>query len=415
MSKKPFAITALLLSIIFTLPAFAQEAATPSVDATEYATSLNRQYGIAFEGEVAQDAYTGALTSLFGETELPEGIDAEGFSLLEAITTTLYYANLDEVASVLPEADTADALTGFAGASTLDVTQQRYLAAAASYGLIDPAAFAETDFSQPVTSDAAAFVLGRTAEVKGQYENFLGYVSDPEIYTRIVQVWESFDQVSAPELQAAAVELIREGIISGYNLKRLSSDPGFAPELTINYGHANIDHALQLVALLNSLGIDAKVQLEPKTSAYLSLAEWGGTPPSEPELQSDVLDDGNWITYAKEYDLLFEFFTVEDRDQFDSIIRTYATRTDSDTPYLARSFRVPLYSSRIDLGEGYVSVYNHVAYENQFYIQSFSLIENVEKTKASYEAAFPNARHEIWEDLWVNASFYDYLVEATTE
>lgn len=82
---------------------------------------------------------------------------------------------------------------------------------------------------------------------------------------------------------------------------------------------------------------------------------------------------------------------------------------------MARSFRVPLYSSRVDLGEGYVTVYNHVAYENQFYIQSFSLVENVESTQAAYESAFPNARHEIWEDLWVNASFYDYLVTATAK
>lgn len=81
-------------------------------------------------------------------------------------------------------------------------------------------------------------------------------------------------------------------------------------------------HALQLIGLIKSLGIDAKVQFEPKTSAYLSLAEWGGEPPTEPELQSDVLEDGNWITHAKEYDLLFEFSSVEDRDQFDTIIRT---------------------------------------------------------------------------------------------
>jgi hypothetical protein len=301
-------------------------------------------------------------------------------------------------------------LADFAPASDLELADQRLVATALDFGVIDREQFAEADFLQPVSGEVATLVLGRAAEVKGLFQNFLGYVSDPDIYTRIVQVWESFDQVSSPDLQAAAVD-----IISGYNLKRLASDPGFDPERTIIYGHANIDHALQLIALLNSLGIDAKVQLEPKTSAYLSLAEWGGTPPTEPELQSDVLDDGNWITYAKEYDLVFEFFTLEDRDQFDSIILDYATRNDEGIPYLARSFRVPLYSARVNPGEGYVSVYNHVAYENQFYIQSFSLIENVESTGEAFEESFPNARHEIWEDLWVNASFYDYLVEATTE
>lgn len=413
MNKKAFVLTVLLflLSVAFTLPAAAQES-SPAVDAAGYAASLDRQYGIRFEGEVTQAAYTDALTAVFGAVELPEGVDADGFSLLEAITTTLFYANLDEVAGVLPEASVAALLIDYSSALALELAQQRYLAAAANYGLIH-GAFAEADFTQPVSSDVGTFLLGRAIEVKGQSENFLGYVSDPAIYTRVVQVWESFDQVSAPELQAAAVELIRDGIISGYNIKRLSSDPGFDPELTINYGHANIDHALQLIGLLNGLGIDAKVQLEPKTSAFLSLAEWGGSPPSEPELQSDVLEDGNWITYAKEYDLLFEFATIESRDQFDSIIRNYATRNDNGIPYLARSFRVPLYSSRVDLGEGYLAVYNHVAYQNQFYIQSFSLIDNVETTQAAFEASFPDARHEIWDDLWVNVSFYNYLIQTT--
>jgi hypothetical protein len=413
MNKKAFVLSVvlLLLSLAFTLPAVAQDS-SPAVDTAGYAAFLDRHHGIRFEGEVPQAAYTDALTAIFGAVELPEGVDADGFSLLEAITTTLFYANLDEVAGVLSDDSAAALLAGYPSALALDAAQQRFLAAAASYGLLD-SAFAEADFAQPVSGAVGTFLLGRTLEVKGRYENFLGYVSDPEIYARVVQVWQSFDQVAATDLQAAAVQLIRDGIISGYNLKRLSSDPGFDPALTINYGHANIDHALQLIGLLNSLGIDAKVQLEPKTSAFLSLAEWGGSPPTQPELQSDVLDDGNWITYAKEYDLLFEFQSVEDRDQFDSIIRNYATRNDNGIPYLARSFRVPLYSARVDLGEGYQAVYNHVAYQDQFYIQSFSLIDNLETTKAAFEAAFPDARHEIWEDLWVNVSFYNYLIQTT--
>ena len=155
------------------------------------------------------------------------------------------------------------------------------------------------------------------------------------------------------------------------------------------------------------------MQLEPKTSAYLSLAEWGGSPGDTPEEQSNVLDDGNWITYAKEYDLTFEFFDVADRDRFDEIIRTYAQRTDANPAWLEGSFRVPLYWSRVDVGEGYDQVNNHVAWQGQFYLQSFSLADNDAAVSAAFAETFPDALHEVWPDVWVNNSFYVYLADNT--
>ena len=43
----------------------------------------------------------------------------------------------------------------------------------------------------------------------------------------------------------------------------------------IRYGHNDIDHAAQLIYLLRREGFDPKVQLTPKSSAFLYLDEWG--------------------------------------------------------------------------------------------------------------------------------------------
>lgn len=409
MLRKVVSIVILVLALGIVPLVSAQESATASAEYVDY---LSDNYGITLADEVAQDAFTAALGELIGSVEVPAELDLEGFSALEAVLTTVYYANFDEVAFVLTDEQVAAALTDVTGIDSLDATSRHALAIAYISGLIDAAAPA-ADLNAPVSADFGAYLLGRALDVTGRYKNFTGYVSDADIYTQLVAAWYAFDQVFSPELQAAAVPLIREGVITGYNLKRVSTDSNFDAARTLIYGHANIQHARQLISLLRALGIDAKVKLEPKTSAYLSLAEWGGQPGSTPEDQADLLDDGNWITYAKEYDLAFEFFSTEDRDRFDGIIKAYAQRTDTGEPRITGAWWVPLYSSRVELDENYTQVYNHVVYQDQFYLQSFSLIDNVEAVEARFAETFPDGEHEVWEDIWVNVSFYNYLLELT--
>lgn len=415
MSRHTALVPALAVALLAPLASTSVHAGASPPDGASAsdAAYLGERFGIELAEEIDQDSFTAALQTLVGEVEVPAEADLEGFTGLEAVLHALYYADLDGLAPVLPP-DTVEALIAeVPAAADLDSARQRELAAALASGLVDPAVLDATDLAAPVSDDLGAYLLTRALEINGGHRRYTGLVSDPDIYQRLTEVWESFDQVFAADLQAAAVELVRDGVITGYNLKRVSSIPNFDPELTIVYGHSNIAHARQLIALLRSLGIDARVQLEPKTSAYLSLAEWGGTPGDTPEDQADILDDGNWITYAKEYDLTFEFFSTADRDRFDEIIRTYAQRSESNTVWLEGSFRVPLYWGRTDLGAGYQQVYNHVVWQDQFYLQSFSVIDNADEVAAAFAATFPEALHEIWTDPWVNDSFYDYLAENT--
>ena len=75
-----------------------------------------------------------------------------------------------------------------------------------------------------------------------------------------------------------------------YNIKIKSTYANFNPELSLSYGHNGIKHANQLIALMKSEGLDAKVQIEPKTSAYLHMPDWG-----EPATPNIVMEDGQII------------------------------------------------------------------------------------------------------------------------
>jgi hypothetical protein len=291
--------------------------------------------------------------------------------------------------------------------SDLPVERQQALAAAIDSGLLEADCIG-VQLEEPISAELAQYLLGRILVFTGQYHNYLGYASDSDIYSKLIYTWNSFDQVLTPDLQNSANALIREGVITGYNLKRATLDANFDADLTLIYGHADIAHAVQLIALLRSEGLDAKVLLEPKTSAFLYLAEWG-EPGVSPEFQVEALEDGNYIAYAKEYDLAFEFDTVADRERFDAIIKQYAKKNEEDQAGLILgSWWQPLYSSRTPI-EGYTEVKNNVVRVDQFYLQSFSLVENSETIVDRFETSYPDALVEVY-DLWVNEAFHNYLL-----
>lgn len=402
-------IIVLLASMLLVGVAAAHDEAPIADQVSAYTQYFHSRYDIVLADEVDETQFTDVVTSLAEAAEIPADLELEGFTNLEAVLKTLYYINLDELALTYPEAKIEAALAGVDGLpADLPTHQQQILATALDSGLIDESFVSTFDLSAPVSADSAYYLLGQTLELTGQYKHYIGSVSDADIFNKLVYTWESFDQVFAPDLQQPANQLIRDGVITGYNLKRTSLNAGFDPELSLVYGHADIDHARQLITLLRSEGLDAKIQLEPKTSAFLYLAEWG-EPGASPEFQVERLDDGNYIAYAKEYDLALEFDTQEARDQFDTVINTYAKKDADDEPGLIfGAWRQPLYSALVEVLD-YVEVKNNVVYIGDFYLQSFSLNENSEAIVNSFTENYGDGEVKVW-DLWVNQAFHRYLL-----
>lgn len=387
------------------------EAASAAGDESpDYEEFLADRYYVDLAGDVTQEQVLAALTEMTGGPDavvLPEEIDSEGFTALELILTAVHMANMDELGYSYPEEKADAALQDWTNLpQDLELARKQELAAAVDSGLL-PADLNGIDLQAPVSAELAADMMGRVLEVTGQYKHFLGSTEDPDIYSDVLYFWNSFDQVSKPDLQEPANEMIIDGVITGYNVKRLANDSMADPDNTIIYGHSNIDHAMQLIALMRSEDLEADVQLEPKTSAYLYLADWG-EPTESPGFQVDPLDDGNYIAFAKEYDLVFEFEDPADKEQFDAVIKQYAKKNEADQPGLILgSWWQPLYSSTEPIEE-YVQVINNVASDEGYFIQSFSLPDNQESVD-QFAAAFPDSQVDTV-DTWVNQAFHNYML-----
>lgn len=401
MFKKLGLFVLILTMLPFALPAAAQED-LPCLAETDMVFLEN--YGYALDS-ADQAQFTAMLVKIVGDTEFPTAINADGFTTLEALLTTLYFVNVDELGYTYPEDKVAAVLDDW-NAGDQSMERQQELAAAIDTGLLGETCQG-IDFSAEADPAFANYLIYKTLVFTGNYKHFLGYSTDADIYNKIYFTWNSFDQVLMPEFQVPANELIKTGVITGYNVKRIDLEPGFDPELTIVYGHSNIAHAIQLIGLLRSEAMEAKVLLEPKTSAYLYMAEWGEPSPT-PEFQVEPLEDGNYIAYAKEYDLAFEFDDTDDRLRFDAIIKAYAQKNEQDQPgLLFGSWWSPLYSTYVPM-DGYTAVKNTIAFGPEVYIQSFSLVEDAEALAAEFATAYPETEIAT-SDLWVNEAFYIYL------
>ncbi|GAA4708413.1 hypothetical protein [Brevibacillus fulvus] len=395
-------------SPVWATAAAAQTAGVASpIQAT--AERLKSQYGVDFSATVSQAEFLGALKGLLSLQEtsalLPEDLSSDSghFSSLDAVRIALRAAKLEELAQTYPEQKVKKA--GIP--SSLDGQAAREVAAAADTGLLPSELTADFSPDQAVTDRLATALLGKVLEFRGLSENFLGYVSDDDIYSKVYHAWQESQIIKADKLQNMVNQAVEQDLVTGYNLKDLNYAPHFDPTRTITYGHSDITHAIQLLGLLRSEGLDAKVQLEPKTSAFKYLPEWGEPQQSE-DYQVIQIKNGNLIAYSKEYDLSFEFADKQQKERFDQIILSYAKKNQEDASgLLYQSWWQPLYYSLVPL-TGYEPITNNWIEDGRYLAQSFSLTEQSANVVNGLKKIAPSVEVST-NRLWVNTAFYHYL------
>ncbi|MDG0812578.1 hypothetical protein [Cohnella rhizosphaerae] len=250
-------------------------------------------------------------------------------------------------------------------------------------------------------------LIGQTLSVQGLYKHFLGYASDADIYAKLQDAFAQSDIIQSPELQAVVDAALERNIVTGYNLKDSRYEANFIDRLSLVYGHSDLKHAIQLIGLLRSEGIDAKVQFEPKTSAFIYLKEWGE--PGESDLYTvKQIANGNYIEYAKEYDLAFEFANAGDKQRFDGIVAAYAKKNeDGQQGLLYGSWWQPLYYSLTEL-PGYRKITNNKIAYGHYYAQSFSLQSSSQAVAAGFREIDPSVTVASY-DFWTDVPFFNYL------
>jgi hypothetical protein len=291
--------------------------------------------------------------------------------------------------------------------NSLGLQGAQEIAAAIDTGLLPEPFFNLLKDKQPVSKSLAAVLLGKTLTFKGQYKHFIGTVNDPAIYAELLDAYQTSGIVKAPDLQKVGDEALKKNLVTGYTIRDSRFESNFIDSLTITYGHSDIQHAVQLIGLLRSEGINAKVQYEPRTSAFIYLKEWGD--PGQSETYEVIqIENGNYIEYAKEYELIFEFENAQDKARFEPIILKYAKKNEEkQSGLIYKSWWQPLYYSQTFLPD-YKLITNNKLSDGRYYVESFSLNEKSANVVAGFKQIDPTADVTSYQ-FWADAPFFRYL------
>ncbi|MBP1992253.1 hypothetical protein [Paenibacillus eucommiae] len=434
-------LVALLLSVslIFSQQAaFAAQplASSPADGAAEYKQFLQEKFDISLAGSITKGEFIEAVAKalnykpsgeavtfddlkadspLFSsaaalyENGILEGPGVQGEQVLTksvAVSIAVRAAEIKELAYTYPVEKVNSALSHLQVTSSgLSKHVAQELAAAVDTGLLPGEFYNSFKPGSAADEQLVNVLLGKILVTKGLYKKYLGYISDADIYAKLSSAYQTSDIIDAPKLQTLVNTALEQELITGYNIKDSRFEPNFIPSLSLIYGHSNFKHAVQLIGLLRSEGLDAKVQFEPKTSAFIHLAEWGDPGPNVVKIAN-----GNYIAYAKEYDLEFEFSTVADKAAFQNVILTYAKKNVKDqTGLIASSWWQPLYYSSTELKDYEVITNNFITDKDSPYtVNPFSLNEDSAKVVAGLKAIDPDAVITPFQ-FWVDKPFFNYL------
>lgn len=377
---------------------------------------LKTYFGIEpFSGTVTRAAFDAALEKLGAAKTGGTG----DLTVQEAVKAVVIAAGMEKLAltytAPVYTAKGAERLMSY-GIDGIPDAYIPYVAAALDTDIAMPT----YDFDGALDADTACALLMAAVDVSGQGRNYLGLASDPDIYAKLQSVWASFTNFDDEKLSDLGAQMVIQGASTGYGLKYDGYDARFLPEYTLQYGHSDITHAVQLIGLLNSEGIDAKVQMEPKVSIYEYMTDWGDPTAVEatPTYELRKIEGGRWLCYAMEYDLKLEFATTAEKEAFHSIIEDYAKKYDDrvdengtpTVPLLTGAWWQPLYSSTVSIS-GYKLLKDNVIHDGAYSIHPFSLPENTGKIAAVVAKEAPGLKVEA-SDLYVNPAFYNYITGA---
>lgn len=386
-----------------------EPAADPRVEAEagKDAEYLAFYFGVQAD-EWNAERFGAALEAIAGEDAAEVSGELTGPVAIRAAVESSGYA---ELANTYPEEKVAARLEAY-GLSK-DTSEGAYVACALDSGLLS-AADAKAMLETGPSKEAGEALLMQVAASLGRARNSLGYSDDPETVTRLIKRWDSFVLFDDTELVTIGKTAVEQKVTTGYNLKNETFAARFLPAYTLQYGHDNIRHAQQLLALLNSEGIVAQVQLEPKTSVFQYLLEWGPVPDPTPTYEVKKFSDDLYLAFAVEYDLQLEFLTEEDMLRFDDIVKTYAKKYEGNEEgegLIFASWWQPLYTgTRDDLPPAdYYKIMDCVMVNGDYSIHPFCLAEAYDETVEALEAISDGAIKVEGVARYCNEAFHNYL------
>lgn len=345
------------------------------------------------------------------------GVQAQGkkatdaVKFLDAAKMAVIGANLEELALTYPDTKVTASFKKYGINKKIDSAYAKYLACAFDTGLIKKAQSSLADKNSALDKNTFMQLLMAVADANGSARNFIGYTDEPNIYGKLINAREAFVLFNNEKLASIGIKAIMNKITTGYNLRCSNYDANFLPELTLRYGHSTTKHASQILGLLASEGIVAKVQLEPKTSIFEYLPEWGDVPPATPDYKVEKVNDKLMLAYSLEYDMVLEFRNQADKLKFDKLIMSYAKKNSEDKDskaLLFASWWQPLYVSSVEMKDGYEKIYDNVMTDGIYSLHPFCMPKDLQKAVAGFKAIDATIKIETL-PLWCDQPFFRYL------
>ncbi len=377
-------------------------------EAADAARYLKAWFGIdALPDPVTPAAMSAALEKLGTSGTLPA---SGSLTPLDGVRASLEAAGLKELALTYP-ASKAEATLKAARISGITGENALYVAAALDSGLMP----SWIPLSGNLDSGTASVLLLNTADALGKGRNYLGYTTDPEIGSRLVNAWNSFTLLDEAVLDEVGQGVVEDEATTGYLLTYSGFASRFLPENTIAYDHSDITHARQLVGLLASENITARVALQPKKSVYRYDLAWGPIGDPTPTYRVEKVSDDLYLAHTIGYMLELEFLRPADKAAFDALVVKYAKKSGDNSAavgVIKGSYWQPQYSSSTSLPaegrNGYIRLDDVSLGNNGYVLNTFILPDLTDELVDAIEAIRPEADVSV-KDVWANQAFHRYL------
>lgn len=397
--RKSFKLIPFALGL--TLAVSAAVCADTKCKASEY---LSEYYNIEPFTDPTEENINAALEALGEE---PMGEFDEG----EILAAGLRLAGLEELALTYANDSSPDkAWDVLTSAGMEDISEEYapYYACAIDLGIVDP--YDVTDIED---------FLYECAEIGGKGRHYIGRISDPDIMTVLGSTLNSFTIFDEETLTNLGTEIVLRGATTGYGLKYEDCNANFLADYTLKYGHSDYTHAIQLVGLLKSADMDGYIQIEPKVSVYEYMLDWGDPGDPTPTYAVRQVTEDRYLCYAVEYDLMIEFDTQEEKENFHNLIEIYAKKYDDSfdedgnlvKKLLAGSWWQPLYSSTTEMeNDEFGTLIDNVVYDadGNYSIHSFSVPEQAEAVADVVAEVAPDLTVSPV-TIYVNPAFMRYI------
>ena len=172
---------------------------------------------------------------------------------------------------------------------------------------------------------ALAKVKSYVAVVSDDHPALRGRIGDVSLYHHMEGAFDHATLLEDNLFLEVLGESLADGVLSGYDLRRKGVYDNFSYAHTFTYSQSSLLHMRQLVALLDSEGIEGWVYLTPKVSAFLYRDDWG--PGSDAVV---TLAGGVRVVQGREVAVLFQFDSGDDRERFHEVVTSFAKKDEKD-------------------------------------------------------------------------------------